>query len=97
MVRSTIVVMTEDGMDGVDQMDPPSPKVVAALHRGDIGGEFVRAPRQRDQLSRPRSVRSVTIRKQAVVTHCGFDRVCLRQRPPIRTTRNVSETGVCVT
>ena len=30
MARSTIVVMTEDGMD---QTDPPSPKVVAALLR----------------------------------------------------------------
>jgi hypothetical protein len=30
VARSTIVVMTEDGMD---QTDPPSPKVVAALLR----------------------------------------------------------------
>ena len=30
MARSTIVVMTEDG---TDQMDPPSPKLVAALLR----------------------------------------------------------------
>ena len=30
VARSTIVVMTDDGMD---QMDPPSPKVVAALLR----------------------------------------------------------------